>query len=162
GRTLGSRRPAEEWRYSFRVDDDSPGLAQLRRCGGASAFSAGGGARRRRGLGGARPGAGGAGGVAGGTGGRPRAGAGARGGAGGLSGPSGAVLARHGLLESAANDPAGAAGVLELQLQGQGAAEPDGPLALAELSYLAGLEREASEPAVALAWYRDAAVLAAL
>lgn len=79
-----------------------------------------------------------------------------------LSGSTGAVLARHGLVEAAANDPAGTAGVLETRLLAEGQGEPDGPLALAELSYQAGLERERRAPASALAWYRDAAVLAAL
>src|SRR5206468_3985711 len=73
----------------------------------------------------------------------------------GLSGASGVVLARHGLLEAAASDPAGAARALEGRLGDR--PEPDGALALAELSYRAGLERQSESPPTAMAWYRDAA-----
>jgi pimeloyl-ACP methyl ester carboxylesterase len=75
-----------------------------------------------------------------------------------LDGATGVVLARHELLDLAANDPAGAALVLEPRLLGR--PEPDGALALAELSYQAGLERHSGSPASAIAWYRDAAAFA--
>ena len=74
-----------------------------------------------------------------------------------LSGATGVVLGRHGLVETAANDPAGAARALEGWLAVK--AEPDGALALAELSYQAGLMRAGTAPRAALAWYRDAAAL---
>jgi pimeloyl-ACP methyl ester carboxylesterase len=77
-----------------------------------------------------------------------------------LSSASGAVLLRYDLLNTAARDPADAALVLERKLE----VEPvhDGALALAELSYQAGLlERSRSQKSKS-AWYRDAATLAAL
>ena len=82
-----------------------------------------------------------------------------------LSSATGVVLARQGLLEAAARDPAGAADVLALRLGGSpdrpGADDQtDGALALAELSYQAGLLRQSKSPASAMPWYRDAAVLA--
>ena len=58
------------------------------------------------------------------------------------------VLTRHDLVETAANDPAGAARVLEAQFAAR--AEPDGALALAELSYQAGLMRAVTAPREAL------------
>ena len=73
---------------------------------------------------------------------------------------TGSVLARLGLLAQAQEDPAGAARRLETHLQTQ--CEPDGALALAELSYHVGLASQTGSPATALAWYRDAAALAAL
>jgi pimeloyl-ACP methyl ester carboxylesterase len=76
-----------------------------------------------------------------------------------LSAATGVVLARFDLLKTAAGDPAKAARSLEEKLE----AEPvhDGALALAELSYQAGLSERARSPK-ASTWYRDAAVLAAL
>jgi len=73
---------------------------------------------------------------------------------------TGSVLARLGLLTQAQEDPAGAARRLETHLRTQ--CETDGSLALAELSYHVGLASQTRSPATALAWYRDAAVLAAL
>ncbi len=73
---------------------------------------------------------------------------------------TGSVLARLGLLTQAQEDSAGAARRLETHLQTQ--CEPDGSLALAELSYHVGLASQTGSPATALAWYRDAAALAAL
>ena len=73
--------------------------------------------------------------------------------------PTGAVLLRFDLLGTASVDPGGAARILEKKLE----AEPvhDGALALAEVSYQAGLlERQRSPKS--WAWYRDAAVLASL
>ena len=77
-----------------------------------------------------------------------------------LSGATGGLLARHELVTIAANDPGAAAGILERRLQA--APEPDGAFALAELSYQAGLLHRPKSPQSALAWYRDAAVLASL
>jgi pimeloyl-ACP methyl ester carboxylesterase len=82
-----------------------------------------------------------------------------------LSNATGAVLARHDLVEAAAGDPAAAVGLLADQLGGpredSGApGETDGALALAELSYQAGLLRQSQAPTSALPWYRDAAALA--
>ena len=74
--------------------------------------------------------------------------------------PWSSVLAREGLLDLANRDPAAAASRLEDRLRDR----PDagGVLALAELSYRAGLQRQSSEPDQAVAWLRDAAVLASL
>lgn len=77
-----------------------------------------------------------------------------------LSGSSGTALQRHGLVEAAANDPATAARTLEARLAKH--ADPEGTLALAELSYQAGLQQQSKAPSASLAWYRDAAQLAAL
>jgi pimeloyl-ACP methyl ester carboxylesterase len=77
-----------------------------------------------------------------------------------LSAPSGTLLTRHGLVEEAMDDPGATARVLETRLEAR--PEPGGALALAELSYRAGLRREAEWPASALPWYRDAAACAAL
>lgn len=77
-----------------------------------------------------------------------------------LSDATSAVLFRQGLLDAAANDPAGAARALEARLFA--APEPDGALALAELSYNVGLMQQASSPSIAIAWYRDAGALAVL
>jgi pimeloyl-ACP methyl ester carboxylesterase len=77
-----------------------------------------------------------------------------------LSFESGAVLARQGLLIEAQQDPAGAARLLEARLQSQ--TERDGAMALAELSYQVGVERQTRTPVAAMAWYRDAATLASL
>jgi pimeloyl-ACP methyl ester carboxylesterase len=74
-----------------------------------------------------------------------------------LSRATGMVLMRHKLTEMAANDPAGTARILEGRLAAK--AEPDGALALAELSYQAGLTRAGTAPREALGWYRDAAAL---
>jgi pimeloyl-ACP methyl ester carboxylesterase len=71
-----------------------------------------------------------------------------------------AVLSRQGLILQAQKDPAEAARLLETRLQAR--CEPDGALALAELSYHVGLADQTRSPAVALDWYRDAATLAAL
>ena len=77
-----------------------------------------------------------------------------------LSGASGAVLQRYDLVKTAAGNPAGAARALEKKLE----VEPvhDGALALAELSYQAGLLERSRAAKSKAAWYRDAAVLAAL
>ena len=56
---------------------------------------------------------------------------------------TGAVLARQGLLIEAQEDPAGAARLLEARLQTQ--TEPDGALALAELSYHVGVDSQTSD-----------------
>jgi pimeloyl-ACP methyl ester carboxylesterase len=73
---------------------------------------------------------------------------------------SGAVLARQRLLIEAQEDPASAARLLEARLQAQN--EPDGAMALAELSYHVGVEQQTSTPVAAMAWFRDAATLATL
>jgi Alpha/beta hydrolase family len=73
---------------------------------------------------------------------------------------TGAVLARHRLLIEAQEDPASAARLLESHLQAQ--TEPDGAMALAELSYHVGVDRQTKTPVDAMRWYRDAAILAAL
>jgi pimeloyl-ACP methyl ester carboxylesterase len=70
------------------------------------------------------------------------------------------VLSRQGLLAEAQRDQARAARLLEARLEVQ--PEPDGALALAELSYQVGLASQTRTPASALAWYRDAATLAVL
>ena len=77
-----------------------------------------------------------------------------------LSLESGAVLARQQLLTLAKDDAVGAARLLETRLQTQ--SEPNGALALAELSYHLGLVFQSGSPAEAMARYRDAATLAAL
>jgi pimeloyl-ACP methyl ester carboxylesterase len=77
-----------------------------------------------------------------------------------LSGASAAVVARHGLVELAANDPAAAARALETKVQTT--PDPDRALALAELSYQAGLRQPSRSLETAMLWYRDAAALAAL
>jgi pimeloyl-ACP methyl ester carboxylesterase len=78
----------------------------------------------------------------------------------GLSGASGAVLARHGLVDAAANDPAKTAHALGARIQAQ--PEPNGALAMAELSYQAGLAKPRQSPLSALPWFRDAAAFAAM
>ncbi len=70
------------------------------------------------------------------------------------------VLAREGLVELAERDPAAASARLEDRLAAR--AEPDGALALAELSYRAGLALQDSDPEGAVAWFRDGAALATL
>ncbi len=77
-----------------------------------------------------------------------------------LSLETGAVLARQGLLIEAREDPAGAARLLEARLQAQ--TEPDGAMALAELSYHVGVDQQTRTPVAAMGWYRDAATLASL
>ncbi len=77
-----------------------------------------------------------------------------------LSGPTCAVLAGQGLLEVALADPDFGARQLEQRLRTQ--PEPNGALALAELSYHAGLRHQTGDPVTAIIWYRDAAVLASL
>ncbi|WP_435016481.1 esterase/lipase family protein [Tundrisphaera sp. TA3] len=74
--------------------------------------------------------------------------------------PVGGLLGQLGLLDAAQDDPAGAARALEDHLISH--PEPAGALALAELSYRAGLARERGEPRQAMAWYRDAAALASM
>ncbi len=76
------------------------------------------------------------------------------------SGAWGEVLAREGLLGQAETDPALAATLLEERLGKR--PDADGALALAELSYRAGLERQAKAPHEAIAWLRDAAALSSL
>jgi len=73
-----------------------------------------------------------------------------------LSEASAAVLARNGLFSGATVTSAEMARALEAKLQTK--PEPDGSLALAELSYQAGLAQGMGTEA--LPWYRDAAVLA--
>jgi pimeloyl-ACP methyl ester carboxylesterase len=77
-----------------------------------------------------------------------------------LSAATGAVLHRYDLIKHTAGDPGGAVEILTQKLE----AEPvhDGALALAELSYQAGLLARSRSPKSKSAWYRDAAVLAAL
>jgi pimeloyl-ACP methyl ester carboxylesterase len=75
-----------------------------------------------------------------------------------LSRATATVLARHGLLETAANDPSGAARALEARVQAE--PETDAALAMAELSLRAGLIWGSTSPTSAMAWYRDAAALA--
>ena len=74
--------------------------------------------------------------------------------------PWASVLAREGLLELARTDPAAAATKLEDRLRDR--PEADGALALAELSYRAGLDRQSKDADEAMAWLRDAAALASL
>jgi pimeloyl-ACP methyl ester carboxylesterase len=71
-----------------------------------------------------------------------------------------AVLTRQRLIPEAQGDAAATAQILESRLATQ--SEPDGALALAELSYHAGLASQTVSAATALAWYRDAAILGAL
>jgi pimeloyl-ACP methyl ester carboxylesterase len=77
-----------------------------------------------------------------------------------VSAETSAVLAHRQLLDKAWRDPAGAARLLEAHLQSQ--FERDGALALAELSYHVGVVCQTGAPVAAMAWYRDAATLAAL
>jgi len=74
--------------------------------------------------------------------------------------PWSTVLNREGLLELAERDPAAAASRLEARLRDR--PEADGALALAELSYRAGIARQSRAPEEAIAWLRDAAALASL
>jgi pimeloyl-ACP methyl ester carboxylesterase len=74
--------------------------------------------------------------------------------------PWSTVLSREGLLELAERDPASAATKLEARLRDR--PEADGALALAELSYRAGMARQYSAPDESIAWLRDAAALASL
>ena len=76
------------------------------------------------------------------------------------SGPWADVLAREGLLALAEADPAAAATKLEERLRSR--PDSDGALALAELSYRAGLERQSRNPGEAIAWFRDAAAFSSL
>jgi pimeloyl-ACP methyl ester carboxylesterase len=77
-----------------------------------------------------------------------------------LSSATGAVLLRYDLLKSSARDPAAVVRILETKLE----AEPvrDGALALAELSFQAGLLDQSKSRQRAMDWYRDAAALATL
>ena len=77
-----------------------------------------------------------------------------------LSLETGAVLARQHLLIEAQRDPIRAVRLLEARLQTQ--TEPDGAIALAELSYYIGVNSQTTAPVAAMPWYRDAAVLATL
>jgi pimeloyl-ACP methyl ester carboxylesterase len=74
--------------------------------------------------------------------------------------PWSTVLTREGLLQLAERDPAAAAIKLEARLRDR--PEADGALALAELSYRAGIARQYRSPDQAIAWLRDAAALASL
>jgi pimeloyl-ACP methyl ester carboxylesterase len=76
------------------------------------------------------------------------------------SDPWASVLAREGLAELARRDPAAAATRLEDRLRDR--PDSDGALALAELSYRAGLERQSRSPDEAMAWLRDSAALATI
>ena len=78
------------------------------------------------------------------------------------SGEWGAVLRREGLLELAEADPGTAAAQLENRLKAKPNPDAADALALAELSYRAGLNREDRHPHEAIAWFRDAAALASL
>jgi pimeloyl-ACP methyl ester carboxylesterase len=73
---------------------------------------------------------------------------------------TGGVLARTGLLTQAQQDPARAARLLESRLETDD--EPNGRLALAELSYHVAVALQSTSLMESLAWYRDAASLAAL
>ncbi len=77
-----------------------------------------------------------------------------------LSSATGAVLLRYDLLKTSSRDPAAAVRTLETKLE----AEPvhDGALALAELSFQAGLLERSNSRNRAMDWYRDAAALATL
>jgi pimeloyl-ACP methyl ester carboxylesterase len=77
-----------------------------------------------------------------------------------LTSATACVLARHALLDCAASDPAAAARRLETLLEIE--PEPDGALALAELSYRAGLLCDSGPAGSSASWYRDAAALASL
>src|SRR5262249_51348829 len=77
----------------------------------------------------------------------------------GLSATTGALLEKHGLLNAAANDPVCTARTLEARLQDH--PEPGGAVALAELSYQAGLSLP-SDSLAGLMWFRDACALSAL
>ena len=74
--------------------------------------------------------------------------------------PWSTILAREGLLDLSKRDPAAAASRLEGRLREH--PEADGALALAELSYRAGVARQAAAPDEAIAWLRDAAALGSL
>src|SRR4051794_15981685 len=78
----------------------------------------------------------------------------------GLNEPSLGLLGRQGLLSAARNEPDGAAASLEARLRAGG--DPAGALALAEVTYRAGLAHERSDPDGALDRFRDATVLASL
>ena len=80
--------------------------------------------------------------------------------ASGLSREASSVLDCQQLLTEAERHPDSAARLLGARLETQ--TVPDGALALAELSYRVGLLSEPGSPAVTMAWYRDAATLAAL
>ena len=69
-------------------------------------------------------------------------------------------LAEHNLLVPAQKDPALAARLLEADLETQD--QPNGALALAELSYQVGLGAQTTRPLEAISSFRDAATLAAL
>jgi pimeloyl-ACP methyl ester carboxylesterase len=73
--------------------------------------------------------------------------------------PTTAVLVRHGLLDAARNDPGATVSLLESRLIAR--PEPDGALALAELSERAALARPGDDPS-GMVWNRDAATLAAI
>src|SRR6201999_1755388 len=66
--------------------------------------------------------------------------------------PWASVLTREGLLDLAGRDPAAAATRREDRLRDR--PDADGALALAELSYRAGLARQSRAPDEALAWLR--------
>ncbi|WP_422928841.1 esterase/lipase family protein [Singulisphaera sp. PoT] len=72
-----------------------------------------------------------------------------------LSEASAAVLARNGFYQTFNASPGEMARALEAKLQNK--SEPDGALALAELSYQAGLSEGMGMDAIP--WYRDAAIL---
>ncbi len=74
--------------------------------------------------------------------------------------PWASVLVREKLLDLAKSDPAAAATRLEKRLRDH--PEPEGALALAELSYRAGLARQSKDADEAMAWLRDAAALASI
>ncbi|WP_435009895.1 esterase/lipase family protein [Tundrisphaera lichenicola] len=74
--------------------------------------------------------------------------------------PLASILARDGLFELALEDPAAAATRLEARLSNR--PEPGGALALAELSYRAGMSKISKAPDQAIAWLRDSAALATI
>jgi pimeloyl-ACP methyl ester carboxylesterase len=77
-----------------------------------------------------------------------------------LAEPWATMLTREGLLDLARRDPAAAATRFEERLGDEPGA--DHALALADLSYRAGLDRQSSSPDEAMAWLRDSAALSTL
>jgi pimeloyl-ACP methyl ester carboxylesterase len=72
------------------------------------------------------------------------------------------TLLRHGVPNTIRDDPAGTARALATRLDIQPAVATSDALSLAELSYRAGCTTQDADPEVAVGFYRDAAVLAAL
>ncbi len=72
------------------------------------------------------------------------------------------VLVQEHLVEVAETNPGAAAVALEAKLAARPDGDGDGALALAELSYRAGIERQGRQPLEAISWYRDASALATI